>query len=181
MPENLPKIFTVSNIEENKILREKTKEFSFINKNEITVAGKKFTAKEISDLIKTMKSVMRVSKGVGLSANQIGLNYRLFVAEVPIRDGSTKFYAIFNPKIDKAYSKSEVQMDEGCLSVPETFGLITRASQIKISGLDKIGRPVKIKAWGLLAQVFQHEIDHLDGKLFIDKADEIHKIPRPTK
>jgi len=119
---------------------------------------------------------MRVARGIGLSANQIGLSDRLFVAEVPDQDGVLKFYAIFNPVIEK-YSKDYDFLEEGCLSVPGSYGEVKRSLEVVLKGLDKNGKAIKIKAWGLLAHVFQHEVDHLDGKLFIDKAKEVHQVP----
>jgi peptide deformylase len=104
------------------------------------------------------------------------LNYRLFIAEVPAADGTKKFYAIFNPTFDKQENKEKILLEEGCLSVPKTFGEVERYKTVKLTGFNKLGKPVKIKAWGLLAHVFQHEVDHLDGKLFIDKAKKIHKL-----
>src|SRR3989344_5558254 len=112
---------------------------------------------------------MRTAHGIGLSANQIGLNMRVFVAEVPDAQGGMKSYAIFNPKLEK-FSGEKIPFEEGCLSVPLTYGTVERAERVTLTGFDKNGGPVKIKAWGLLARVFQHEVDHLEGKLFIDKA-----------
>ena len=66
-------------------------------------------------------------------------------------------------------------MEEGCLSVPEIFGKVVRPAKVVLEGWDKNGKKLKIKAWGLLARIFQHEMDHLDGKLFIDKAKYLHK------
>ena len=118
---------------------------------------------------------MREALGIGLSANQIGLDFRVFVAEIPTPQNKPKFYAIFNPKIKKA-SKEKISLEEGCLSVPAVYGDVERAEKIVLTGQDKNGKRIKIKAWGLLARVFQHEVDHLEGKLFIDKAKNIHKL-----
>lgn len=172
----MEKVITIAAKAEEKILRQKTKEFVFEGKGAVSIGNEKFSKKEIDELVRKMRKIMREAKGVGLSANQIGLNYRLFVAEVPSRDGGNKFYAVFNPRIEKLWEETIAPIDEGCLSVPKIFGQVERATQVKISGLDKAGRPVKIKAWGLLAQIFQHEIDHLDGELFIDKAKELRKV-----
>jgi len=158
------KIFVNSNKEEKEFLYKKTKEFDF----------KEFSASEITKLINDMKKIMREAQGIGLSANQVGLPYRFFIAEVPTNEGN-KFYAIFNPKIEKLEGK-KLELEEGCLSVPGVYGKAPRYEKITISGFNRYGKPVKIKAWGLLAHVFQHEIDHLDGKLFIDKAKELYKI-----
>ncbi|MGB9609181.1 MAG: peptide deformylase, partial [Minisyncoccia bacterium] len=121
-----------------------------------------------------MRKAMKKAQGIGLSANQVGLPYRLFIAEIPEKNGK-KFYAIFNPKVEKLEGKS-LELDEGCLSVPGVFGKVPRREKIIISGFNRYGKPIKIKAWGLLAHIFQHEIDHLDGKIFIEKAKKIYKL-----
>jgi len=113
---------------------------------------------------------MKAAQGVGLSANQLGFNVSLFVAQV-----ENKFYAIFNPRIVKTGGE-EIEMEEGCLSVPEKFGLVARPDKIWLEGQDADGKKIKIKAWGLLAKIFQHEVDHLNGKLFIDHAKEIRVL-----
>jgi peptide deformylase len=158
------KLFTIENKEEKKFLSQKTKEFDF----------KMFNSKELTQLINKMKKIMRDSQGIGLSANQVGLPYRFFIAEVPSKEGN-KFYAIFNPKIEKIEGE-KLELEEGCLSVPGVYGKTPRYEKITISGFNRYGKPIKIKAWGLLAHVFQHEIDHLDGKLFIEKAKELYEI-----
>lgn len=152
-------VLTVSEKKEEKFLRRPAKEFDF----------GKHRLSEIRELIKTMRAVMREVNGVGLSANQIGLDAKVFVAQVLDEQGRLKFYAIFNPVIVKASKESEI-LEEGCLSVPETFGQVRRAAKITLVGFDQRGKKIKIKAWGLLARVFQHEVDHLNGKLFIDRT-----------
>ncbi len=170
------KILEVSQKPQEKILRQKTEAFLFGKKGEVTVGKKSFSKNEVSALVQEMRKTMRQANGIGLSASQIGLSYRLFVAEVGAADGSKKFYAIFNPKLEKSESKEKILLEEGCLSIPRTFGEVERYKTVRLTGFDKFGRNLKIKAWGLLAHVFQHEIDHLDGKLFIDTAKKIHKI-----
>jgi len=158
-----PEIVTVAQKKDEKFLRKKAVPFEFKN----------FTRKEINDLIVRMRRIMHAANGIGLSANQIGLEFSVFVAEVPDAQGGIKFYAVFNPKIEKI-EKDTVSFEEGCLSVPGKWGEVTRAEQIIVSGYNKMGKKVKVKAWGLLARVFQHEIDHLNGKLFIDKAKKVY-------
>jgi len=148
---------------EEKFLRKKTVPFDF----------KKFTKKEANDLVVRMRRVMRQANGIGLSANQIGLPYRVFVAEVPGAQGENKFYAVFNPKLEKASDEVAI-FEEGCLSIPGKWGDVTRAARVIVSGFDKNGKPAKVKAWGLLARVFQHEIDHLEGKLFVDRTKAVY-------
>lgn len=156
-------IWVVSDKKEEKFLRRKTADFDF----------GKFTKKEIAYLISRMRRIMRAANGIGLSANQIGLDLNMFVAEVPDGDKrGTKFYALFNPKVEKKIGETAV-FEEGCLSIPGTWGYVPRAERAILSGFDKNGKPVKIRAWGLLAHVFQHETDHLQGKLFIDRTKKV--------
>ncbi len=159
----VPEIVTIAQKKDEKFLRKKAVPFEFEN----------FTRKEINELITRMRRIMHAANGIGLSANQIGLTFSVFVAEVPDAQGGTKFYAVFNPKIEKM-EKEIVTFEEGCLSVPGQWGEVTRAETIVVSGYNKMGKKVKVKAWGLLARVFQHEIDHLNGKLFIDRAKKIY-------
>ena len=163
-------IYDISNKREGKFLRRKPREFDF-------AAWKK---RDIAELIQRMRKTMREANGVGLSANQIGVDAKVFVAEVPGANGERKFYAIFNPVIEKM-SSTKAPLEEGCLSVPGSFGEVERADRITIRGFDKNGRPLKIKAWGLLARVFQHETDHLNGALFIDKASNVRKDPESER
>ncbi len=175
------KIFTIANKKEKKFLRKKTADFDF----------KKYTKKEIAELIKQMREIMTEAIGIGLSANQLGLNLRLFVAQIsdePLKRDknnriilpspeSMKFYAIFNPEIIK-FSKEKIVMEEGCLSVPGIYGEVERPEKITLVGYDKNAKKIKIKAWGLLARVFQHEADHLNGILFIDRTKHLYKAPK---
>ena len=156
------KIYREKNKTEEKILRKKIATFDF----------DKYTKKEIRELIKKMRTTMRRADGVGLSANQVGLNEKMFVAEV-----DHKFYAIFNPKIIKK-SDEKSEMEEGCLSVPDKFGTVIRADKVWLEGQNADGKKLKIKAWGFLARVFQHELDHLEGKLFIDKSKDIYSTKK---
>lgn len=170
------KILEVGSKKDEAILRRQTEKFTFGKKGEISVGKKTFNLKEIEELIREMKKTMHAANGIGLSANQIGFSYRLFIAEVPAADGTKKFYAVFNPILEKSENKEKILLEEGCLSVPKTFGEVERYKTVKLTGFNKLGKPIKIKAWGLLAHVFQHEVDHLDGKVFIDKAKKLHKL-----
>ena len=147
-------IHTVNNKIEEKVLRTKTKPFDF----------SKFSKKETRELVKTMRQTMIAAQGIGLAANQIGLDISVFVARQ-----EDKFYAIFNPIITHSISET-VLLEEGCLSVPGLYGTVNRNEKIVLEGQDQNGKKIKIKAWGLLAHIFQHETDHLNGKLYIDKA-----------
>jgi len=157
-------ILTINDKKEEKILRRKTPDFDF----------SRFKNSEIQETIKKMRIAIKKEHGVGLSANQIGLDWRLFIAEIHDNKGKPKFYAIFNPGIIKI-SKERIVLEEGCLSVPGIWGLVERPEQIVLIGFDKNGKKIKIKAWGLPARVFQHEIDHLNGVLFIDRTKKLFK------
>lgn len=153
-------ILTIKNKTDEKFLRAKARPFDF----------SAYTKTEVAKLVSCMRSKMTEAKGIGLAANQVGLNAAVFVARV-----ENKFYSVFNPVIAEASKETEA-MDEGCLSVPETYGATPRAAKVTLKGFDRNGRPITVKAWGLLARVFQHEVDHLNGVLFIDKATEVRKI-----
>lgn len=157
-------ILTINNKKEEKILRKKTLNFDF----------SKFKNSEINETIKKMRIAIKSKKGVGLSANQIGLDWRFFIAEIPGDKGKLKVYIIFNPNIVKV-SKEKITLEEGCLSVPGIWGMVERPEQVVLVGFDKKGKKIKIKAWGLPARVFQHEIDHLNGILFIDRTNKLYK------
>ncbi len=151
-------IQTISNKSEEKILRTQCAAFDF----------EKFSKKEVKELVTTMREIMVTAHGIGLAANQIGLNTSVFVAKPP----EGKFYAIFNPEIIKT-SGEVVPLEEGCLSVPGQYGMVPRFEKLMLKGQDQNGRKIKIKATGLLAHIFQHETDHLNGILYIDKASSI--------
>ena len=120
-------------------------------------------------LINAMIETMRVHKGIGLAAPQVGLNEQIFVAD--IGDGP---FVVINPRITK---KSGLDvMEEGCLSIPDVLVKVKRAQAITVSYLDENNRPVELKCDGLLAKVFQHETDHLNGKLIIDYATLTEKL-----
>ena len=145
----------------NPILRKKAK------------AVKKVT-KEITDLINDMEETMRTPAdvtGVGLAAPQVGKSLRVIV--VDIGEGLIEF---INPKI---VSRSGKEIgNEGCLSVPGVCGYVERALKIKVKGLSKQGAVKVLEAEGFLARVLQHEIDHLDGVLFIDKVVHIEETEK---
>lgn len=118
----------------------------------------------IQQLIDNMIETMYEAVGVGLAAPQVFVSKRLFVYDVG--DGAE---ALINPEIVERDGE-EVGV-EGCLSIPRLQGDVLRAQKVVVTGLNRRGRPVKIPAEGYLARVFQHEIDHLNGRLFIDLAD----------
>ena len=118
----------------------------------------------IKELIKDMDETMHSANGVGISAVQVGVLKRIIVVDVNY-DGSPSLKLI-NPEIVKAKGKEEFQ--EGCLSFPNKFAKVIRPNEVTVKALDENGKQVTIKGKGLLAEALCHEIDHLDGKLFID-------------
>ena len=120
-------------------------------------------AKEIRELALAMLEFMRENNGVGLAAPQVGHSIRLCTIEV---DGDS--FVLINPKIT-AKSRKRETCEEGCLSFPGQFYLIPRSEEVQVRFTDENGNSRKVKSKGLLARAFQHEIDHLDGILFIDK------------
>ena len=131
-------------------------------------------------LVDDMVETMRAAPGVGLAAPQVGVTERVIVVEMPEDadvPGSGRLYAVVNPEIVKA-SKDEVLGEEGCLSIPNLVGDVWRAEAVTIKGQDVNGEPLRIKATDWLARIFQHEIDHLNGQLFIDVATEIRRLVR---
>ena len=125
---------------------------------------------KIQKLIPAMIELMKQSDGAGLAAPQIGASIRLIV--IGLKDNDL---VLINPKISKKSLLKEWG-EEGCLSVPKTFGEVKRCKKIIVKYLDSMGRQKKLISQGLLARVIQHEVDHLNGILFIDKARKIKKV-----
>jgi len=123
----------------------------------------------IADIIDSMFKVMYKANGIGLAAPQIGLSSRIIVIDTKEDDSSP--IAIINPVI-KQKSDTLAAYEEGCLSLPGITSDVIRPERILVSGLDPNGKEIEIEAEGLLARVLQHEIDHLDGILFIDYIEQ---------
>lgn len=140
--------------EDESVLRAKNQEITFP------------LTKEIKDLVENMKATVKKAPGIGLAAPQVGKNYMLAI--INLEAFGAPPFAVINPKIiSKSIKKTE--MEEGCLSMPEYFTKVTRPARVEIEFLREDGKRVVIKAEKLLAKVFQHEIDHLNGILIIDK------------
>ena len=127
---------------------------------------------ETRELIKDMFETMDEENGIGLAAPQLGISKRILV--VSINEKNFERLAIINPVIS-FFSEETVVMEEGCLSVPGINMDVRRPSRIILRGLTRSGRLVEIDASGLLARVIQHEMDHLDGVLFIDRLSDKDK------
>jgi len=131
----------------------------------------------IQQLIDDMLETMPQAGGVGLAAPQIGVSLRVIVLQMP----DDEPIALINPEIVKRSGEREVS--EGCLSVPGYAGEIKRAEVVTVKGQNRQGKTIRLKATGLMAQALQHEIDHLNGMLYIDhleSRDKMYKIEPPT-
>lgn len=138
--------------------------------------------KDLLVLVDNMVETMRDAPGVGLAAPQVGLPIRLIVVEYgedEDEDAPKKLYAVINPEIVSA-SEEKVKGIEGCLSVPGLVGEVERHAEIIVKGQNRFGKPVKYKLAGWKARIFQHEIDHLDGVIFTDRATRVWK-PTPEE
>ena len=136
--------------------------------------AKKVDPKEIGDplfqqLIDDMFATMYDAPGVGLAAPQVNVSKRFFVIDV--HDDEHEPAVVVNPKIETA--EEEIEMTEGCLSVPGMVGEIVRYKRVAVSGLDRNGEKIRLEGDGLFAQCLQHEIDHLNGVLYVDKARNV--------
>ena len=139
---------------------------------------------DTQQLIEDMIATMRQAPGVGLAAPQVAVSQRVAVieyAEAPedlpddVEPPEPKLYVVVNPEIVDR-SDELVEGNEGCLSLPGYAGTVKRHTAVVVKALNRKGRPIKIKATGWLARIFQHEIDHLDGVLFIDKASKVWNL-----
>ncbi len=153
-------ILTVNDPEQLKVLRSRSR-----NVQRVTP--------KLAALARQMVEMLHKANGVGLAAPQVGVLLRFFVAELP-EDEETgepaETFVLFNPEIVKG--RGEQIGYEGCLSIPGYIGEVARQERITVQGLDEKGQPVRVKAEGYLARVFQHEIDHLDGILFTDRLTD---------
>ena len=131
--------------------------------------------KDLQVLIEDMIETMRAAPGVGLAAPQVAQSIRLIVVEYGDEDDEEapkKLYVVVNPEIIEV-SEEIVTGVEACLSVTGLVGDVERYQKIVVKGLNRYGKPAKIKAEGWLARIFQHEIDHLDGILYTDRATRV--------
>lgn len=130
---------------------------------------------EIRQLARDMLEIMYDSDGVGLAAPQIGVSKRIIIVDVEPHDPSKDPIALINPEI--VDRQGQESTEEGCLSVPDIKGEVKRAERVTVEGLDLGGNKVRIEATELLARALQHEIDHLNGVLFIDHLSRLrHRL-----
>ncbi len=138
-----------------------------LRKMSLPLTDEQLKSGKTQKLIDNMIESMVKENGVGLAAPQVGEHLRIIIAQT--KDGAQAF---INPKI---IARSERVKDsiEGCLSIPGVWGIVERHNTVKVKAKNRDGEPVRFKVDGLLSVIFQHEIDHLDGILFIDKAKKI--------
>ncbi len=139
------------------ILRQRSKRLRYIDSS-------------VHRLIGNMLETMHSASGVGLAAPQVGALFRVIVIGIPEEED----IALINPEIVRR--TGERLVDEGCLSVPGYVGQIKRAQAVTVKGRDQNGKEIRIKADGLLAEALEHEIDHLNGVLYIDRLDSMDKL-----
>jgi peptide deformylase len=131
--------------------------------------------KDLQTLIDDMIETMREAPGVGLAAPQVDVSLRLIVVEYgddEDEDVPKKLYVVINPEITSQSEEMETGT-EACLSIPRIMGDVERHEQIVVKGINRYGKPVKYKFSGWMARIFQHEIDHLEGVLFTDRASKV--------
>jgi peptide deformylase len=130
-------------------------------------------------LVLDMFASMTAADGVGLAANQIGVDARIFVIDCPDADGEDVVGYVINPTLTLpgpvGDEPAEEVTDEGCLSVPGPYADLARAFRARVDGVDLRGDPVTIEATGMAARCLQHEVDHLDGTVYVDRLPEVQR------
>ena len=149
------------------VLRQKAKRVKVIDKS-------------VRKLISEMQETLQIATGVGLAANQVGQTIRIIVLNVPGADCKV----VINPEVTRRIGSRVV--NEGCLSIPGYIGEIKRSELVRVKGQNARGQEIKIKADGLFAEVLEHEIDHLNGILYIDHLESPEKFrklepPKPPE
>jgi len=129
--------------------------------------------KDIRQLVDDMFETLHDAMGVGLAAPQVGQLMRVIVVDLSAHQEGSDLVALINPEI--VWSDGEVIWEEGCLSVPELTVEIPRKEHVKVTGLDFKGKPLELKADGLFAIALQHELDHLNGRLIIDRLSALKR------
>ena len=130
---------------------------------------------EIRQLVDDMFETMYDAPGIGLAAIQVGEPIRMLVMDISKEDEDRKPHVLINPEV-VATGDEPSTYEEGCLSIPGFLGEVERPESVTVKGFTRQGQPTRIKAKGWLARIFQHEIDHLDGVLFIDRAESVWKL-----
>lgn len=133
---------------------------------------------DLQTLIDDMVETMREAPGVGLAGPQVNVLQRVITVEFGDEEDEEvppKLYTVVNPEITRSATETVLGI-EGCLSIPDLVGEVERSVAVTVKGQNRFGQPMKIKASGWLARIFQHEIDHLNGILFTDRTSTIYRI-----
>jgi len=128
---------------------------------------------ELQKLVDDMIETMYAAPGIGLAANQVGVSKQVAVIDVGARDDRCDLMVLVNPEI--IAEDGEIDSEEGCLSVPDYTTVIKRAEKVRVRAFDRHGKPVEVEGDGLLARALQHEIDHLNGLLLIDRIGRVKR------
>ncbi|MEA3441063.1 MAG: peptide deformylase [Chloroflexota bacterium] len=145
----------------------------------------KKNGKDLQVLIDDMIETMRLAPGVGLAAPQVNVSLRVIVVEYGEEDEEgntvipTRLYSVINPEISRRSDQLEIGI-EGCLSIPGFVGDVKRSEAVTVKGYNRHGQPMRIKANGWLARIFQHEIDHINGVLYTDIAERVWQLEEET-
>lgn len=137
--------------------------------------------RNVKELTDAMRISMRAHDGIGIAAPQVGEGLRIFLIDLDLFPEEVRKHVpgdvFINPKLKTKGFKRE-KMEEGCLSIPSVFGEVSRAHKVQIRAFDADWNAIQLTADGLLARVFQHEVDHLNGMLFVDRAEKksLHKL-----
>lgn len=150
-------VLAICHFPEDAILRQKAKKVTRIDGS-------------VHKLIDDMVDTMHQANGVGLAAPQVGVSLRVIVVQIPEKEPIT----LINPELVKCRGEREVI--EGCLSVPGYYGELKRSTEVTVKGKDRNGKVIRIKANGLMAEALEHEIDHLNGVLYIDHVESMEKL-----
>ncbi|MBI3459041.1 peptide deformylase [Candidatus Azambacteria bacterium] len=157
------------------------KEIITLNNEVLRVKAEKIsepTSLSIKAIIKNMRDTLKKTpNGVGLAAPQIGISQKIFIIDQKLAKQLQISDVFINPEITRRSFRKE-KLEEGCLSVPGIYGFIKRHKIVEAKALNEFGQEFTIKTSGLLAQIIQHEVDHLGGILFIDKATGIFKVEK---
>lgn len=129
---------------------------------------------ELHSIVRQMFELMYEHRGVGLAANQVDLPYRLFIVNIAGKPGEGEERVFINPVLTRPRGLDE--KEEGCLSLPELYAPVKRAEKTRLDAFDLKGEPIHLELDGLFARVAQHEIDHIDGKLFIDRLSTTAEV-----
>ncbi len=151
--------------EPNPILRQKA----------MQIDVKKITSEETKTFLKDFFDLMIKSDGVGIAAPQVGVSLQVCI----VSEAGKNHQYLFNPEITW-FSKDTISLNEGCLSVPNVYGMVVRPKAIHVKAYNEKGEKIKLKAKGWLSRVIQHEVDHLNGILFIDRAEKLETTSKKS-